>query len=104
MNPNPLDRSGVALPVFPPAALSFSLLFGTRRSITGQLRDISEGGFRAVHTGLVLRSGDQIEFQAAAQHGIAKVVWTRASGLERESGFRIIQITPDADQANDKLT
>jgi len=65
-------------------------LIGTRDSITGQLVDRSEHGFRAIHTGLTLRSGDDVTFRMAAFQGTARVVWTRAKASERESGFRIV--------------
>ena len=57
----------------------------------GELMDISEEGFRASHEGLTLRSGDYVTFETAERTGIARVVWTRASGKQRESGFRVVE-------------
>jgi hypothetical protein len=66
-------------------------LIGRRESIAGQLRDLSDNGFRAIHPGLAVSSGDRVEFSAGAFHGTALVVWTRSSAAERESGFLIIR-------------
>jgi hypothetical protein len=73
-------------------AITLSLR-GTREGITGQLRDLSGEGFRAVHTGLVMCSGDYVTFNFGQRRGTAQVVWTRAAADGRESGFLIIQIS-----------
>jgi len=100
MRPNPLQLAGnsetstlerrSAERVSTSGPITFSLI-GRRESIAGQLRDLSDNGFRAVHPGLVVCSGDQVEFNAGAFHGTALVVWTRSSAVERESGFLIIR-------------
>jgi hypothetical protein len=56
----------------------------------GRLIDISEGGFRAAHAGFFVKSGDYVVFETNGKPGLARVVWTRANGAERESGFLIL--------------
>ena len=56
----------------------------------GELVDVSDSGFRASHAGLTLRSGDYVNFEAPDRHGLARVVWTRISEKNRESGFLIV--------------
>jgi hypothetical protein len=83
-------RSSERVPASDAITLS---LRGARESITGQLRDLSGEGFRAVHTGLVMCSGDYVTFHFGQRRGTAQVVWTRAAADGRESGFLIIQMT-----------
>jgi len=85
-------RSSERVPASDAITLS---LRGARESITGELRDLSDEGFRAVHTGLVMCSGDYVTFHLGQRRGTAQVVWTRATADERESGFLITQIYPN---------
>ena len=55
--------------------------------VEGQLRDISAGGFRAVHGSSSLEAGQDVEFCHSYGEGRARVMWTRVSAGIVESGF-----------------
>src|SRR4051794_8821182 len=86
-------RSSERVPASDTVTLS---LRGGRESTTGQLKNVSDHGFRAAHAGLVLCSGDLVTFHLGQRHGTAQVVWTLATADERESGFLITQISEAA--------
>jgi hypothetical protein len=56
-------------------------------SIHGALKDISPRGFRAAHDCRDLSSGQIVRFAHAHAAGLARVAWTRITGLSVESGF-----------------
>ncbi len=61
-----------------------------RAEVTGQLVDVSAGGFRALHACAALSAGQEVNFDYAAAHGKARVMWTRVVGAQVESGFLVI--------------
>jgi hypothetical protein len=58
--------------------------------ISGDLADLTSGGFRARHNFHGLRPGQIVSFEHAGAAGHASVVWTRIAGESVESGFRIL--------------
>lgn len=56
----------------------------------GQLVDIAEHGFRARHKRLTLTCGQIVHFEFEDRSGEACAMWTRITGSEAESGFRIL--------------
>lgn len=60
---------------------------GGAEAHTGQLVDISENGFRAIHDFERLQSGDVVVFNLPGRSGRARVVWNRHLGHRVESGF-----------------
>ena len=56
----------------------------------GHLVDRRNSGFRASHQTFTLRSGQIVRFQHADAQGLARVMWTRISGSQVESGFLIL--------------
>lgn len=58
-------------------------------TFTAELRDTSEGGFRAAHGRLDLQSGQRVRFRYGSRSGRAVVVWNRIEGSMVTSGFRV---------------
>ena len=56
-------------------------------TVSGQLLDISAGGFRAAHGCFGIRAGLDIDFSHAAASGRARVAWNRITGDTIETGF-----------------
>ena len=56
----------------------------------GELVDISEHGFRAIHH-TQLACGTQVRFRHRFFVGRAQVMWTRPTVTQVESGFRIVR-------------
>jgi hypothetical protein len=65
-----------------------SLTDGSR--ITGELVDVSAGGFRARHTGTDFCRGQEVNFEHADARGRARVVWNRIASGTVESGFMLV--------------
>jgi hypothetical protein len=72
-----------------PATGAVTLSFADPLPVTlsGQLLDISAGGFRAAHGCPAIRTGMSIEFSHAAASGKARVAWNRIAGNTIETGF-----------------
>lgn len=65
-------------------------------TFSGQLLDISEGGFRAAHGCRDIHAGMEIVFSHAAASGTARVAWNRVNGDAVETGFVLSKTTkPD---------
>jgi hypothetical protein len=59
-------------------------------SVSGQLLDLSESGFRASHNCPALQSGQIVCFEHPCGSGTARVVWNRMVGNMVESGFVVV--------------
>jgi hypothetical protein len=59
-------------------------------AVTGKLIDIARSGFRAQHALRTLCPGQEVDFEIAGLPGLARVVWTRITGVHVESGFLIL--------------
>lgn len=65
-------------------------------SVTGQLIDTSQSGFRALHTWKSLQTGEEVDFDDGRRQGRARVVWLRISQESVETGFYILSTTRPA--------
>jgi len=59
-------------------------------SLSGQLLDVSNHGFRAEHALQALVAGTIVGFTYGGAEGRARVVWTRIMGSHVESGFLVL--------------
>ncbi len=55
--------------------------------LEGELKDLSDGGFRAAHGSSKLEAGQEVWFEHEYGEGRARVIWTRVSPGSVESGF-----------------
>lgn len=58
--------------------------------IQAHLIDVSLSGFRAAYNSPALSPGQLVGFQRVAARGNARVIWTRISGAQIESGFVLV--------------
>jgi len=58
--------------------------------ISGQLIDVTTGGFRMAHGNTLLTAGQVVEFAYQNASGHARVVWTRIVAGKVESGFLVM--------------
>jgi hypothetical protein len=63
-----------------------------QREVTGQLKDYSRKGFRAVHDYPALTSGQKVKFRHLLAGGEAQVVWNRIQEGLIETGFVVLRI------------
>jgi hypothetical protein len=61
------------------------------KMVEGSVVDISAGGFRATHNCSGLSTGQIVSFQHLLARGRARVIWTRISGEQVESGFHYME-------------
>jgi len=78
-------RSDIRKPATGAVTLSFADPLPV--TVSGQLRDISAGGFRAAHECPAIRTGMDIDFVHVAASGKARVAWNRVTGKAIETGF-----------------
>ena len=62
-----------------------------RTEVDGELKDVSDGGFRAAHNSWDLEAGQEVQFRHAYGEGRALVMWTRVNAGTVESGFMHLQ-------------
>jgi hypothetical protein len=58
--------------------------------VQGRLVDVSENGFRMIHSCTTLRSGQIVEFTHIEAKGQAQVIWNRITGGAIETGFLVV--------------
>ena len=58
--------------------------------LEGRLRDYSPSGFRMRHHSHDLTAGQLVDFVHFSGKGRARVVWTRITGEEVETGFLVV--------------
>lgn len=72
-------------------AVSITVQNPLRRTIQGQLCDVSNHGFRAAYSGDLLSSGSEVQFDHQVFRGKARVVWSRHVPEGNQSGFYILR-------------
>ena len=70
------------------------LVSAPAQPFTGQLLDTARHGFRVIHDRRSLVSGDLVNFEFSGRRGLARAMWTRISGKQVETGFRICEERP----------
>lgn len=68
----------------------FRLAGEPNRTMEAVLLDTSAHGFRAAHTNARLSTGQEVWYEYAGAQGRARVVWTRITGSEVQSGFLVL--------------
>lgn len=58
--------------------------------VEGRLRDYSPSGFRMRHHSPDLTAGQLVQYVHFSAKGRARVVWTRITGEEVETGFLVV--------------
>ncbi len=66
-------------------------LEGRYAASLGDLKDVSNNGFRAAHTEPSLNPGTEVDFVHTLFRGKARVMWSRLADGLMESGFLIIR-------------
>lgn len=71
--------------------VSIKLSRPVERTVTAQLCDVSNHGFRASYVGELLSTGSEVLFDHQLFRGRARVVWSRHVPEGNQSGFYILR-------------